>query len=176
MTRFILTGAPGAGKTVLLRGLERAGLGVVEEAATDVIAWRQANGEAEPWTAADFCDDVLALQQAREAMGPTGRTVVFDRSPVCTLALARFLGREPSARLLAAAEQASGRYERRVLFVEGLDHIVHTGARRISLEDAQRFGDLHREVYAAYWFELVTVEAAPPADRITRVLELIGGA
>lgn len=176
MTRYILPGAPGAGKTVLLRGLERAGVRVVEEAATDVIAWRQAKGEAEPWTAADFCDDILALQQAREAAAPSDRTVVFDRSPVCTLALARFLGREPSARLLAAAERASERYDRRVLFVEGLDHIVHTEARRISLEEARRFGEVHREVYAACGFALVTVAAAPPEERIARVLALIEGA
>lgn len=175
MTRIILTGAPGAGKTVLLRGLERAGLRVVEEGASDVIAWRQANGEAEPWTAADFCDDLLALQQAREAAAPSDRTVIFDRSPVCTLALARFLGREPSDRLLAAAERASETYGRRVLIVEGLDHIVHTEARRISLEEARRFGEVHRAVYAACGFELVTVAAAPPEERVARVLALIEG-
>ena len=41
MHRYILTGAPGAWKTVLLRALERAGHAVVEEAATDLIALAQ---------------------------------------------------------------------------------------------------------------------------------------
>jgi predicted ATPase len=35
MKRCILTGAPGAGKTALVRLLERNGYAVVEEAATD---------------------------------------------------------------------------------------------------------------------------------------------
>ena len=44
MKRFILTGTPGAGKTAILRQLEIEGFGVVEEAATDVIALWQARG------------------------------------------------------------------------------------------------------------------------------------
>jgi predicted ATPase len=35
---YVLTGAPGAGKTAILRLLEASGYPVVEEAATDVIA------------------------------------------------------------------------------------------------------------------------------------------
>ncbi len=42
MKRFILTGAPGSGKTAILRQLEHDGFGVVEEAATDIIALEQA--------------------------------------------------------------------------------------------------------------------------------------
>jgi len=38
MPAYILTGAPGAGKTAVLRLLEISGYAVVEEAATDVIA------------------------------------------------------------------------------------------------------------------------------------------
>jgi len=42
MRRFIITGAPGAGKTAIIRQLELDGFSVVEEAATDVIR-RRAN-------------------------------------------------------------------------------------------------------------------------------------
>ena len=48
MKRYILTGAPGAGKTAILRQLELDGYGVVEEAATDIIAIEQAQGVADP--------------------------------------------------------------------------------------------------------------------------------
>jgi predicted ATPase len=49
MKRYIVTGAPGAGKTAIIRQLELEGFSVVEEAATDVIALWQAEGIAEPW-------------------------------------------------------------------------------------------------------------------------------
>jgi predicted ATPase len=38
MPWYVLTGAPGSGKTAMLRQLEQDGFAVVEEAATDVIA------------------------------------------------------------------------------------------------------------------------------------------
>ncbi|MBV8361675.1 MAG: AAA family ATPase [Deltaproteobacteria bacterium] len=58
MKRYILTGAPGAGKTAILRHLELDGYGVVEAAATDIIALEQAQGVAEPWSGASFIDAV----------------------------------------------------------------------------------------------------------------------
>src|SRR5579863_1579585 len=65
MKRFVLTGAPGAGKTAIIRQLELDGFSVVEEAATDVIALQQAQGIAEPWTHSSFIDSVADLQRRR---------------------------------------------------------------------------------------------------------------
>jgi predicted ATPase len=175
MPRHILTGAPGAGKTVILRGLERAGLAVVEEAATDVIAWRHAFGDAEPWTRPGFTAEILDLQLARErrAGDPVG-AVVFDRSPVCTLALARFLGHAPPEQLLAAASRPPGEvYEQRVFFIEGLDFITPTAARRIGLEEARRFAAVHEQVYAELGFDLVRIPPAPVAERVAAILRFI---
>src|SRR5262245_11755485 len=94
MKRFILTGTPGAGKTAILRQLELEGFGVVEEAATDVIALEQAKGVVEPWLDPVFIDKVANLQRARTVRGKSQPDQVqfHDRSPVCTAALAAFLG------------------------------------------------------------------------------------
>jgi AAA domain len=54
MRRFIITGAPGAGKTAIIRQLELDGFSVVEEAATDVSAAVQAQGIVEPWRHPSF--------------------------------------------------------------------------------------------------------------------------
>ena len=91
MKRYIVTGAPGAGKTAIIRRLELDGFGVVEEAATDLIALWQAEGITEPWTHPDFIDAVVRLQRARElcAVAPVQ---FHDRSVICTAALASYLG------------------------------------------------------------------------------------
>ena len=64
MRRFVITGAPGSGKTAIIRQLELEGFSVVEEAATDVIAAAHANGKTQPWTDPAFIDAVAKLQQA----------------------------------------------------------------------------------------------------------------
>src|SRR5690348_12109201 len=94
MRRFIITGAPGAGKTAILRLLELDSFGVVEEAATDVIAAAHARGAEEPWRFPGFIDDIAKLQRDRElrASRLPDDVQFHDRSVVCTAALADYLG------------------------------------------------------------------------------------
>jgi ATPase subunit of ABC transporter with duplicated ATPase domains len=54
MDRYVLTGAPGAGKTSVLRVLHEQGFAVVEETATDVISREQRSGVARLWQHADL--------------------------------------------------------------------------------------------------------------------------
>src|SRR5580704_16250920 len=165
MQRYILTGAPGAGKTVLLRRLELAGFPVVEEAATDLIALVTAKGVERHWEAPNFIDDIVALQRARQQRADawTDEAVFFDRSPICTWALCEFLGRAPPPALVAEVDRIEHErvYERRVLFCDLLGFIMPTEARRITLEDSRRFEAVHADVYARYGYELIHL---PPAD------------
>lgn len=60
--RYVLTGAPGTGKTSVAAGLRRRGVAVVavvDEAVTDLIATAQAGGVDEPWRDATFLDDIV---------------------------------------------------------------------------------------------------------------------
>jgi predicted ATPase len=66
MRRFVLTGMPGAGKTAIIQELEVDGFSVGEEAPTDIIAMKQAQAVAEPWTAPWFIDAVAALRRPRQ--------------------------------------------------------------------------------------------------------------
>jgi predicted ATPase len=171
MHRYILTGAPGAGKTVLLRALERAGHAVVEEAATDVIALAQAEGVAEPWTDPGFIDAIVSLQIQRQARA-VGDPVFFDRSPVCALALGRFLGHPVSPLLREALERiaAERAYQQRVFLVRGLGFVTPTAARRISLADAARFEAVHETTYRDLGYDLHPIAPGPVKDRVEAVI------
>lgn len=167
----VLTGAPGSGKTAILRELEVRGHAVVEEAATDVIALRQALGVAQPWTEPDFTDRIVALQCRRQAAVPAA---FFDRSPICTLALARYLGQPPSPRLLAEIDRilAADVYARTVFLVRNQGTIEHTAARRISFAESLAFEKIHERTYADLGFDLADVPAGPLAERVAVVEEI----
>ena len=68
--RYVLTGAPGCGKTTTLEALGQRGHAVVAEAATDVIAAQQVLGVNAPWELPGFVDRVVDLQRERRLIGP----------------------------------------------------------------------------------------------------------
>src|SRR5579884_1979144 len=173
MRRFIITGAPGAGKTAIIRQLELEGFSVVEEAATDVIATAQARGTAEPWRDASFIDAVAMLQKQRQirASDQPDEVQFHDRSVVCTAALAAYLG-YPVSQVLAGELERVRRervYEKRVFFVRNLGFMTPTEARRISLEEAARFEKIHEEIYRELEFELVPVERGSVEERVRMI-------
>jgi predicted ATPase len=106
MKRFILTGAPGAGKTAIIRQMELDGFSVVEEAATDIHALEHARGVAEPWKHPSFIDSIVELQKRRQlrVSHQPDEVQFHDRSAVCTAALAVFLGYPFSDALFARIE------------------------------------------------------------------------
>jgi predicted ATPase len=174
MHRYILTGAPGAGKTVLIRALERAGFAVIEEAATDLIALITAQGVAEHWREPSFIEDILALQVQRQRRADTWSDdlVFFDRSPICTWALCEYAGRAPPDCLVAEMERVEREaiYQRRVFFVRNLGFVTPTEARRISFEDTVRFETIHEAVYRRLGYDLIDVPAASVAERLDLVV------
>jgi predicted ATPase len=165
MKRYILTGAPGAGKTAILRQLERDGHAVVEEAATDVIALEHARANGEPHTNAAFVDQIAILQRSRQlqAVAATSGLQFYDRSPVCTAALAEFLGYPVSRVLRSELDRIADAavYRRTVFFIENLGFVTPTAARRINFADTLRFEAVHRRVYAELGYACVSIAPGP---------------
>lgn len=173
MPSYVLTGAPGAGKTAILRLLEASGYPVVEEAATDVIALGHALGSAEPWHDPGFIDKVITLQRQRQESIRETRdgAVFFGRSPACTLALSRYLGFTASRLLDGEVSRviAEGTYEPMAFFIRNQGFVQPTPARQISFEDSLAFERLPEQVYRELGFQLINVPAGPLADRVALI-------
>ncbi len=172
--RYVLTGAPGSGKTSVAAGLRHRGYAVVDEAVTDLIAAAQAGGVDEPWLDPTFLDDIVAEQRRRQLVPAAADGVsvqVFDRSPLCTLALAYHL-HLPVTPLLAGEVTRVVRnrvYEPVVFLIRPLGFIAPTPARRISYPDALDFQTVHEAVYREHGYRLVDVDPGPVDQRVSTV-------
>jgi predicted ATPase len=177
MKRYIVTGAPGAGKTAIIRQLETDGFGVVEEAATDVIGLWHAKGITEPWTHPEFIEAILSLQQRRERRAArTNETVQFhDRSVVCTAALADYLQLPRSPKLTEELRRVREEniFQNRALFVRHLGFVTPTEARRITYEEMVRFEEIHEKTYADLGFDVTWIDRGSVSDRVKRIKRML---
>jgi predicted ATPase len=178
--RYILTGTPGCGKTSIIRALEVAGYPVIEEVASDIIALRQAQGVAEPWTRASFIDDVTNLQMQRQMRVAelSSRVQFYDRSPLCTYALSVWLGFPVSTTLTNEMERIREAqiYQRQVFFVENLGFCEPSAARKISFEESLAFEKVHEETYRAFGYECIRVPSQDLSRRVEQIRRHVSAA
>lgn len=177
MKRYILTGAPGAGKTSILRQLQGQGFDIVDEAATAVITREQAEGDAEPWTQAAFVEKVVALQRRRQMQSAASDVTlqIYDRSPICTHALSTYLGRPVPETLSAEIDRITRErvYEQQVFFIRNIGFCQPTDARRISFQEALAFERIHEQSYWQFGYVLVDVPADDVATRVAMIADTI---
>ena len=179
MKRYILTGTPGCGKTSILRSLELAGYTVVEEAATDIIALRNAQGIAEPHTHPAFIDDITNLQRHRPMrIADSAEVQFYDRSPICTYALAVFLNFPISTTLAAemARIEKAQIYQKQVFFIENLGFCAPTAARKITFEDSLKFEKVHEETYRSFGYECIRIAPRELSARIEQITRYVSAA
>lgn len=175
MKRYILTGTPGSGKTSILHELKSQGYSVVEEAATDVIALEHRRSNPEPWMQPDFIDKIIQLQKQRqrETVMPPGELQVYDRSPICTFALSRYLAYPPSPCLLEEMERIEREniYQRQVFFLEHLGFCQPTEARKISFEESLLFENIHEEIYTSLGYDLIKIAPESLSERVHHIIK-----
>lgn len=175
--RYILTGTPGCGKTSIINTLKNKNYSIIHEAATDVIAYEQKIGNEKPWEQPNFIDKIISLQKQRQmkAINDTASLQFYDRSPICTYALALYLNIKPSEILLNEIERIQNNkiYEKNTFFIENLGFCTPTEARTISFEESLVFEKIHDETYKKFGYECIKIPALPLLNRVNIILELV---
>lgn len=162
---IVMTGAPGTGKTAILRSLEPT-LVHVPEPAREVLAEQRAiGGTGMPQSdAARFVELLLerSIEKHRAAL-ERGQSVLFDRGVPDCIAYARQLGGDPEPCRKAAAIY---RYEATVLVTRPWAEIYTTDDERtMSFEATLPFQRLIEEAYEEAGYQLVEIPRGSIAER-----------
>ena len=163
--RFVVTGAPGSGKTPIVRELVRLGFLGVNEPAREIVAEQRAIGgnavyDKDPQL---FCD--LMLERAiadYDRLGGVGEPAFFDRGIPDMVGYAEIFALDTSAALAASHRY---RYDDVVFVLPAWPEIYVTdGDRQMTFESARAFGERVRAVYLDLCYTIVEV----PCDSVER--------
>ena len=150
---YVITGGPCAGKTTLIKELERRGYRVAQEAARTYIETALAMGKSLTEIRADevaFQHALIPMKVAAEAELPKNETVFLDRGMHDSVAYLELAGVVNDAQLRAVFPNS--RY--RKVFLLDLLPFVHDSARTEDAEGAKRIHTLLERAYRDAGFEI----------------------
>ena len=163
--KYVITGAPGAGKTTVCDKLaEQHGYSICREVGRQIIEEElHRDGDLLPWINRDrFQKEVLKRRMVLECEC-NANVVILDRSILDGLAFYMLDGISPPSTLLKAAQMSS---YRSVFIFNMLDVFVEDKVRRHKVADASRIECLLRQVYGSYGYDVIEVPAMDIASRV----------
>ncbi len=172
---YILTGAPGTGKTSILSELSQRGIPTVEEPARSVLQQqRLINGEG-VYDKNPFLFKELMLSKMLDDYenAPPYDLVFFDRGLPDLIAYSKCFHLDIGAELQASRTY---RYNPVVFFAPmWRDIFINDAERKLSVEEAQVFENDLRVAYADLGYHVVDIPSAAVAERVGFILNRIQG-
>jgi predicted ATPase len=168
----ILTGAPGSGKSTLVRLLRQQGVECVDEPARRIIAEQrtiggQGIGERDPRLFVE-----LLLSRAiwdYNNLDQSAQATVFDRGVADVIAYANLYG-IPFEHGWNAAREYTG--NERVFFAPNWQQIYTTDDERtMSFDASEQMGSDLRAIYETLGYQIVELPRATPEERADFVLQ-----
>lgn len=171
---YVITGAPGSGKTVLIELLKQRGYATAPEAAKEIMdeglaqgrSVAETRGDEQAWQAA-----ILARILHNEARTGPSKLTFFDRGAHDGLAHLRYYNLAPGAEWRALIHKNSYKM---VFLLEPLNDVKKEYFRLEDLAFAQKITGMMRDAYRQAGAEPVMVPALPPEERLKYILEHLG--
>ena len=170
-TFFVLTGAPGSGKTALLQHLQALGFQGIAEPARQILAeQRSIGGNGLPDKDAHLFVDLLLSRMIGDydRMETSTAPVFFDRGIPDALGYATHFGFDyPPGRNAARIY----RYNPLLFFAPSWEQIYTPDEERtLSFQAARQFGEVLRTIYEQSGYTLIEIPCLPVEERAQFIL------
>lgn len=174
--RFVLTGAPGLGKSALLPGLRSAGFVTYAEVARTLIdRWRiEGPKELSPWQNRVKFDEAIAVGMQRDYDSADTRTpTVFDRGLPDLIAWKRYYQLPVDGRMLQMVEQRP--YERIVFMTpDWAPWYTRESDRPYDYEQTIAINAELRRTYHSMGYEISELPRSDVPIRVSFIVERVG--
>lgn len=170
---YIITGGPGAGKTILLDQLQKRGYDCVPEVARNIIKKQvETGGSALPWADTRLYSDMMLQASIDDYVNLQGynKVLFFDRGIPDTYAYEILMNFDISPKLRDAV--ATYRYNPTVFILPPWKEIYEIdNERKQDFEEAVRTYEVMQDVYQSLGYELIEVPMVSPESRADFVVK-----
>jgi predicted ATPase len=171
---YILTGAPGSGKSTLINSLRKKDYICVDEAAREIIAeQKDINGEGlYNKNKQLFLELMLSRSMCRyNQYIDTAKPILFDRGIPDIIGYAKLFELNPQPSIKASQ---ICKYNNKIFFLPSWREIYSNDEdRTMSFDDAAQFGDLIRQAYYDLGYNCVDVPLVNIDERIRFIENII---
>jgi len=170
--RYIITGAPGTGKSTTLEALRLRGHYCYNEISREIIKEQQEKGgDIFPWTKVEAFSEICYMRMQKQLAEAPAPTIFYDRGIPDIIAYLRRQGKQEKT----AYHKGIELYEKKVFLFPGWKEIfINDDQRPESYEEAMEVEKFLRSTYREFGFEVIEVPICSIAERIVFIEEIIG--
>ena len=172
--KYIITGAPGTGKTSIINALKKRGYSCVEENSREVIAEQIINrGEILPWKNQIAFENLISRKRAKKYESITKDEIYFfDRSTIDCIAYLKVNNLEPSEEILEAIKTC--KFNSNVFYTPIWKEIyTNDSERKEDIITAKNIEKALLTTYQSFGYTLVEVPKLPVNKRAAFILSRI---
>ncbi len=172
--KYIITGAPGTGKTAIINALKKEGYSCAEEISRTIITKAIASGgDTLPWkNLAAFSQQVIALRKAQHTNAPKDITHFFDRGIIDVIAYLKHDKLAVNNDIIEIVKKSP--YNKTVFYTPMWEEIyTNDSERKEDIITAKNIENVLLTTYQSFGYTLVAVPKLPVNERAAFILSKI---